>query len=167
MRQYEISKSSYRCNDCQREMAARQEFVACVQQDPQEDDLLRQDYCLDCWAARAPAGQDVLAFWKTRVPPPTARKKLFIDDDLLLNFFNRLEDADSESMRQFRFVLALVLMRKKLLVYDGLERRGQEEYWVMHLRGGDLKTHVLDPHLDEEKIAQVSRHLGQILEGDL
>jgi hypothetical protein len=193
MRQYEISRSSYRCNDCQRELAAQEEFVAAVRTDEQEDDLLRQDYCLACWARRSqtqqpsndaaaqtdsssgppsqPAGPardaDVLGVWHTRVPPTTARKKLFVDDELLINFFNRLESADSESMLHFRFVLALVLMRKKLLVYDRLEREEGQEYWVMHLRGDQARARVLDPRLDEQKIAQVSRHLGQILEGEL
>ena len=167
MKQYEISKSSYRCNDCQRELAAGEEFVAAVREDEQEDDLLRQDYCPACWDRRGTAGHDVLGTWRTRVPPPTAKKKLFVDDELLLNFFHRLEDADSESMLQFRFVLALVLMRKKLLVYDRLLREEDSEYWLMHQRGTDTHTRVLDPRLDEDKIAQVSQHLGQILEGEL
>lgn len=167
MKQYEIARSSYRCNDCQRELAVQEEFVAAVQQDEQEEDLLRQDYCLDCWGRRTEQGREVLGFWRTRVPAPQAKKKLLVDDELLIGFFQRLQDTDSESMLQFRFVLALILMRKRLLIYDGMEKDGASEFWLMHLRGSTDRTRVLDPHLDQDKIAQVSQHLGQILEAEL
>ena len=168
MRQYEISRSSYRCTDCQRELAAQEEFVAAVRTDEQEDDLLRQDYCLECWARRGEAGADVLGVWHTRVPPPTAKKKLFVDDELLVSFFERLEGADDGAKLCFRYVLALVLMRKKRLVYDRARRlEDGTEIWQMHFKGSDRVHEVLDPKMDEQNIAQVSGQLGQILEGEL
>ncbi len=59
-------------------------------------------------------------------------------------------------------------MRKKLLVYDRMER-GEDgtETWEMHLRGNPQGHRVIDPKMDEDKIAEVSTQLGQILEGEL
>ena len=67
-----------------------------------------------------------------------------------------------------RFVLALLLMRKKLLVYDrSCTGEDGAEVWTMHFKGSDQTYQVTDPHMDEEKISQVSQQLGQILEGEL
>ena len=96
------------------------------------------------------------------------KKKLFVDDELLINFFERLEGAEGDLKLSFRFVLALVLMRKKLLIYDRMDR-GEDgtETWEMHLKGNPRTHRVIDPRMDEEKIAEVSTQLGQILEGEL
>jgi hypothetical protein len=37
----------------------------------------------------------------------------------------------------------------------------------MHPRGSEQSCKVIDPHLDEDKITEVSRDLGDILEGEL
>ena len=59
-------------------------------------------------------------------------------------------------------------MRKKLLVYDRMQREDDGgEIWQMHFKGSDQVHHVIDPKLDEDKIAEVSGQLGQILEGEL
>ena len=104
--------------------------------------------------------------WRTRIPRPKEKKKLFVDDELLVNFFERLEGALPPEKVNFRFALALILMRKKLLIYDGSNKLPDgREVWAMHLKGGPA-CEVLDPRLDEEKIAQVSQQLDEILEGE-
>jgi len=166
-KEYNISKTGGICAACQNELAAGQEFVATVRQADRE--LQREDFCLDCWQGRTDNRQDqLLAIWKSRVARPEQKKRLFVDDGLLIDFFKRLAEADSEVQVSFRYVLALVLMRKKLLVYDRMERRADgTEVWLMHLKGDGLTHQVIDPKLDDDKIAEVSGQLGQILEGEL
>jgi hypothetical protein len=119
----------------------------------------------------APPAEDdaaVLAVWPARAPRPTEKRKLFVDDDVLLNFFRRLDGAEAEHKVNFRFVLALVLMRKKLLVYEGSKKLDDgREVWTMRYKGGDETCRVTDPHMDEPKIAEVSDQLNQILETEL
>jgi hypothetical protein len=172
-KEYNITRTAGRCTACQQELAARQEFVATVREvagPDDEDELVRQDYCLDCWGpAReaTTADKSVFGIWHARAPAPKEKKKTFVDDDLLVNFFDRLEGADEPAKVQFRFVLALILMRKKLLAYDGIEPGQADGPWLMHFRGSGRKCKVADPHMDEDKIAQVSRQLGEVLEADL
>jgi len=64
-------------------------------------------------------------------------------------------------------VVALILMRKKLLIYDRMDTDDRErEIWTMHLRGRDEKVFVMDPKLTEDRIAEVSADLSEIMEGD-
>ena len=167
-KEYNISKTAGQCVVCQRALEPGEEFVAAVREAGEE--LLREDYCPTCWDAKGDAEDepDVLGVWRARVPQPQEKRKLFVDDDLLRNFFERLEGAEDEAKVSFRYVLALVLMRKKLLVYDRMDRRDDgSEVWQMHFKGSDATHHVIDPKMDEDKIAEVSAQLGQILEGEL
>ena len=166
-KEYNISKTAGLCTACEKQLAPEEEFVAVLRDTA--DQFLREDFCVECWNSQdKPEGPDVFGIWRSKVPPAQEKKKLLVDDDLLINFFHRLDGESDEAKISFRFVLALVLMRKRLLIYDRLERRDQgEEVWLMHLRGSDLTHEVIDPRMDEDKIAEVSGQLGQILNGEI
>jgi hypothetical protein len=132
------------------------------------DALGRRDFCLTCWENWAgKSSPDVLAVWKAQAPQPKQKKRLFVDDELIINFFERLAEAQEPVKIDLRFVLALVLMRKKLLVYDGSDKQDGCEVWRMHLKGTDRTHRVIDPHMDQDRIAEVSKQLSEVLEGEL
>lgn len=130
----------------------------------------RVDVCLEAWE-RGPKPQHLFGFWKTRVPKPTEKKRLFVSDELLMDLFLRLGDRDEAQQRAFRFVLGLILMRKKLLVYESTEKRagpsGEQEWWRLTVKAGAATgqgVDVLNPRLDEGQVRGVGEQLSQILE---
>lgn len=168
-KEFKISKSEGVCLACGKELQPEEDIVALVRTG--EEELLRQDYHRDCWESlgkNAPANDpEVLGVWRTRVPRPEEKKKLLVDDSLIINFFERLDGADDSAKINFRYVLALILMRKKLLIYEGMDRHDDgADVWKMRFKGADAIHEVIDPHMDEEKIAEVSSSLGEIMEGD-
>ena len=136
----------------------------------------RVDFCEACWAAGkrpdASAG-DMISFWKTLMPEPTAKRKLLVDDAVLVDLFERLEDKPEAQDVRFRFVLALILMRKRILRYEKSTVQGQgaeaREVWDMVLRGSEKEAReprpltVVNPSLTPEQISEVSGQLTQIL----
>ncbi len=167
-KEYNFSKPSSQCLKCQKSLGAGEEVVAVLRECGEE--FKREDHCAACYnpAEPLPSADEIVGVWHTQVPEPQQKKKLFVDNELLANFFHRLEDADEPARINFRFVLALVLMRKKLLVYDGVEKQPDgQEIWKMHFKGNDTVHKVIDPKMDETKIAEVSQNLGEILEGEL
>ncbi len=170
VKDYNISKVSGACTRCQKDLPPGDRFVAVVREVNEE--FQRRDYCTNCW--EGPEGQqlnrspEVFGVWVSCIPQVQERKKLFVDDELLIDFFERLDGVTDQRKIAFRFVLALVLMRKKLLVYDCTEQTDNgTEQWLMHLKGSEHTHHVIDPKMDEEKIAEVSSQIGAILEGEL
>jgi len=125
--------------------------------------LLRVDVAPEHWEAFDKA--DVLGSWQTTMPRPEARKKLFVDDAVLLDLFERLADATEPPKLNFRFVLGLILMRKRLLAYDGSETRDSQEWWRMKVKGrpDSPPLGLLNPHLGEAQVAEVSGQLDTIL----
>lgn len=168
-REYQISRLTGRCSACGKELAPGSDFVASILPAAAGEEFHRQDHCPPCWESRAKeSGGASLAEWRSRVPQKEEKKKLFVDDEVLIQFFSRLGSEDDAARRCFRFVLALVLMRKKLLVYDRLERlEGGRDAWRMHFRRGGEPATVIDPHMDAEGISRASLQLGEVLEGEL
>ncbi len=162
---YNITKPNGLCCACEQQLQPDQEFAATVRQI--EDGFARQDFCLNCWADELADEPDVIGVWRSRIPLPKEKKKLLVDDGVLVNFFQRLADTDQPAKLSFRYVLALILMRKKLLKYDGMDRdEAGQDVWKMRLRGSDEVHEVIDPHMDDDQILQVSQDLGQIMEID-
>ena len=195
---YEIERPTGRCAISGNELAPGQPYVATLvevnDETPQDEKsaataklgFRRLDIAWDVWQ-QGSRPEGLFCHWKTSVPEPHQKKKLFVDDDVLMNLFRRLADADQAERIAFRFVLGLILMRKKLLRYDGTQRRAgideqegevQQDWWQvtpkLDLSKGPLgrwneddRMEMLDPHLDEQQIAQVSEQLSEVLEAEL
>lgn len=136
-----------------------QKFMAAVRETA--TGLERADVGLAAWEQFSKEG--LLAFWQTTMPQPNAKKKLFVDDEVLRQIFDRLADAEEPSKLNFRFVIGLILMRKRIVVYEGSRVVDGKEFWSLRYRGKDELFDLLDPKLDEQKIVEVSAHLGEIL----
>ncbi len=166
---FKISKTAGICTQTGEEIAPGEPFMAVAR--ITDDEILREDYRLAAWeqldTEAIAADPDVLGIWRTRRPQPEEKKKLLIDDNLILQFFERLDGTDDPSRQNFRYVLCLILMRKRLLAYEGMQRREDgTEVWQMRRRGSDNMHEVIDPRLDEDKITAVSQQLGDIMQQD-
>jgi hypothetical protein len=101
------------------------------------------------------------------MPRPDARKKIFVDDEVLCSLFERLAEVTEPSKLNFRFVLGLILMRKRMLVYENTRQEQEREIWTMRFKGREDKLDLLNPRLTEEQVLDVSKQLGEILNGEL
>ncbi len=148
--------------------------------------LKRLDVSMQAWQA-GNRPQRMFGYWKATVPEPNQKKRLFVDDSVLMSLFHRLADTEQPQRLAFRFVLGLILMRKKLLQYEGSERRSVSpqtaaaaqgtqadeadeataEYWLLKVRGQDERAELLNPQLDEQRIREVTEQLGEVLEAEL
>ncbi len=162
MEQWEINKPLGQCYGSGRKIEYGEEYFGALVETA--DGLQRQDFCADYWESQKP---DVFCHWKTRLPDPGQKKQLFIDDQMLMAFFERLEKETDQEKINFRFVLALVLMRKRMLKYDEARTEDDKEIWLLKVTGGKDVVQVVNPHLNEEQIEQLSSQIGEILHADL
>ncbi|MBN1765226.1 MAG: hypothetical protein JW860_08220 [Sedimentisphaerales bacterium] len=162
MEQWQIDKSSGVCAGTGAELKPGDEYYAALIDS--QDRFERRDYSCQYWQQHQP---EVYSFWKTKVPLPNEKKKLFVDDGILINFFERLEGEKEPVKVNFRFVLALILMRKRLLKYEDTRREAGHEIWQMRFVREKEFHEVLNPQLDDEQIEQVSHELSSILRGEL
>ncbi len=162
MADWEIKKTLGQCYETGREFALGEQYYAALVE-IETGQLERRDYSADCWQRDKPA---VYCFWKTKMPDSPQKKKLFIDDEMLMAFFERLAEETEQEKVNFRFVLTLVLMRKRKLKYESSDIKDGAEIWTLRITGGDQRVQVVNPNLTEDEIEQLSSQMGQILQVD-
>ncbi|HEY2584751.1 MAG TPA: hypothetical protein VGI81_03175 [Tepidisphaeraceae bacterium] len=160
---YDVPRPGGKCAVSGREIAPGEKFVAAVRESA--TGLERLDVSLEAWNDFDRA--NLLGFWQTTMPRPEEKKKVFVDDQILCELFERLAEATEPGKVNFRFMLALVLMRKRLVVYEETRNEGGRDVWVVRMKGKDNRLNLVDPRLNETEMAEVSQQLGQILNEEL
>jgi len=159
MADWEIHKPLGTCTGTGKVIEPEEDYIATLVETP--EGIQRKDYCLAYWTENKP---EVYCYWKSAMPKHDQKKKLFIDDNMLLAFFERLATETDEEKVNFRFVLALILMRKRILKYESSKTENGKEVWTLKVSGKEQIEQVVNPHLMEDKIDQLSEQLGQILQ---
>jgi len=165
MSEWEVDKPLGQCYGTGRKIEPGEEYFGALIEI--EEGLQRRDYCADYWESEKP---NVFCYWKSKLLRPDEKKKIFVDDNMLMAFFERLENETEQEKVNFRFVLALILMRKRLLKYDETRDEDDKEIWRLRIVGDkstDNRVEVINPHLDEEQVQQLSSQIGQILHTDV
>ena len=162
MNDWTINKPLGQCFGTGNKIEYGQEYYGALVQT--EDGLQRRDFSADYWESQKP---ETYCYWKTRLPQPGQKKQLFVDDQMLMAFFERLEKETEQEKINFRFVLALILMRKRILKYDDTRTEDGREIWRLRIAGEKQIVEVVNPHLNEEQIEQLSSQIGEILQTDL
>lgn len=194
---YDIQRPTGVCAATGRELAPGETVYAALVDPPAEDrseeqskrnesgelPMLRIDVSAQAWEDSDFRPPYLFGFWRTEVPEANEKKKLLVGDAAIQELMLSMEDAKEDKQLAFRYVLALILLRKKLLRHDGIDRREQEEgpvqdFWQFTPKldidkghfgkwNEDAKFEVLDPHITADEIAGVTEQLGQVLELDL
>ncbi len=160
------------CAASGRALAAGDRVVVALIERTDDAGLDRIDFAEEAWdaGARDPAGRRVFAHWRGAQPEPNAKPRQFIDDDALLDLFHQLGESgagagDGRGRAAFRYVLALILCRKRLLVLEGsapgailVRPRGSE--------AGSATVRVEDPGLDEAMLAAATEQVGAVLRAE-
>ncbi len=161
MADWEIKKTLGQCSGTDRAFEIDEEYFAALVDT--DEGLVRTDFSIDYWNEHKPA---VYCFWKTKMPNPEQKKKIFINDEMLMAFFDRLAEETDADKVNFRFVLTLILMRKRKLKYDACRIEDNREIWTLKVTAQDRTAEVINPHLTEDQIESLSSQMGQILQAD-
>jgi hypothetical protein len=173
---YSIGSPTRRCAASERELVTGDRYVAALVQNLEADAFERLDYSESAWAGGARPARPLilLGFWRGLVPEPGAKKRMLIDDQSLLELFEQSGEVEGEAGESekdraaFRFVLGLILLRKRLLIQEG----SKGTTMLVRPRGipkppeGPELVEVEDPGLDAGTIARVTERLGAVISGD-
>jgi hypothetical protein len=150
MTEYQIQPNTRRCVVCGRDLKPGERYYSVLRDEAGK--FVREDYGAESWQG-PPA--DAFSFWAGRVPAVGGRRPPPIDDDMLLECFTRLEGRSEPASVNFRYVLALLLMRRKRFKFE--ETRTEDGREILCLRCGRTGTRheVVNPSLTDEEMAAV------------
>jgi hypothetical protein len=108
---FEVQRSTRRCAATDRPLEPGEPCYSMLE--VQGAEVVRRDYCLDGWTSPP---ETAFAWWKSRVPEPATKKIKLAPNDVLLELFDQL--ADRPDQHDMQYVLALLLLRRRVLRLD-------------------------------------------------
>jgi hypothetical protein len=150
MVEYQIQPSTRRCSATGRELRPGERCYSVLLDEGGK--LIRHDYGPDAWQGPPPGA---FSFWAGKVPEPQARRRPTFDDDLLLDCFGRLEGQAEPARLKLRYVMALLLLRRRRLHFEEARQRGEQETLVLRCARTGARHEVVNPGLDEQELTSV------------
>lgn len=135
-------------------------------------DVVRKDFCTEGWTG---APKAAFGWWKSRVPEPTAKRIKLAPNDVLLELFDQL--ADRPEQQDLRYVLTLLLIRRRVLRIDLANGDPGElrpdtlsdnivKAMVVHCPKRDVSYDVTVNMPSGERIDEIQRQLSELLIAD-
>jgi hypothetical protein len=158
---YQIQPSTRRCCVSGRELQVDERYYSVLLEE--QGKFVRKDYSLEAWQG-APEG--AFRFWMGRLAAPQGKRRQPIDDEMLLECFERLEGQLEPSRLRFRYVIALLLMRRRRLRFEETQQDGSQEVLILRCTRSGARHLVVNPGLTEEELATVQDDVFQALGWD-
>ena len=125
---------------------------------------VRLDYSSEHWSG---APDDAIGFWKSDIPEdvaPERRKPL--EPHELMTLFEQLGDSPNPNQEKMRYVLALLLTRKRRLVMEDTWEDGEIPYLRFSGTHGEGTFDVRDQQLENDEIQQLQVQLEAYTHGE-
>jgi hypothetical protein len=159
---YEIQPSTLRCAATGRELQPGDACYSALIETAQG--LQRIDFAADAWPGVPP---HAIGFWRSKVPPPSAsRRRAPVDDSAALELFEQLNGCEEPRHVSFRYILGLLLLRRKVLKLFGSARDGPRELLLLRSPSTGHEHQVVNPELSDEEMLEVQSEVNKILQGE-
>ena len=166
---YSIGKHAEACAATGRAFEPGEACMTCLVESDEDEGLERQDYSLEGWASARP--DRVFASWRTEAPRPDAPPRAIAGDEELLDLFESMGDASEAKRLAFRYALALLMIRKRLLRQVAIREATDAAPGALLVRpkGSDPEAapiEVINPPLGPAILADVLTQLEAIVRSD-
>ena len=158
MMNYEIQANSMRCSKTGRELRPGEKFYSVLYD--RGTAYERCDFSVEAFDG-PPA--DAFSFWMGHVPPREGPQRVQFDEEVLFDFFERLSEETEPRKVSFRYILTLLLMRRKRLKFEEVRTEAGAEWLLLHCAKTRKTYKVVNPRLTEEQLAAVQEEVQKVL----
>ncbi len=159
---FDVQRCSRHCAATERELSPGEAYYSALVE--HGDAVERLDYSQQGWSG-PPA--DTVAWWKSRIPERTSKKKRWAPNEVMLRFFEELDRKKDEPRSQddMRYVLGLLLVRRRVLRQEESEsdERGNEVL-VLYCPRRDATYRLPTAVPDAVRIDEIQEELARLLE---
>ena len=161
---WSIKSRARECVESGNAFQSGQKIRAAIFPDPESSGYLRKDYTIEAWGNRE-GEENPFSCWITTYEPPVTEEKAedVVEDDPE-TLLKRLVDEEEEHMENARYILAVMLERKKLLretdtqeIPSGILRIYE------HRKSGDVYI-IKDPQISLTDVDRVQEEVRQLLD---
>ena len=161
---WSIKSRARECVESGNAFQSGQKIRAAIFPDPESSGYLRKDYTIEAWENRE-GEENPFSCWLTTYEPPVTEEKAedVVEDDPE-TLLKRLVDEEEEHTENARYILAVMLERKKLLretdtqeIPSGILRIYE------HRKSGDVYI-IKDPQISLTDVDRVQEEVRQLLD---
>ncbi len=128
-----------------------------------DDEFQRRDWCEACFADGSKIGEP-FSRWAAEVPEPESKKATF-DLGVAREFLQRLLQQDDAERDSLRYLLALLLMRKRVVkVLEQFTDEHGVERMTFTLPPDEAEHLIACPEIDEDESTTLRDQLGRLFD---
>jgi hypothetical protein len=155
---YQIQPNTRRCAASGRELRPGEKYFSVLLDEAGK--FVRKDYAAEAWPGPPPGA---FSFWQGRIPTTATPRRPPVDDDLLMDCFQRLDGQTEPARVGFRYVLALLLMRRRRLKWEEERQEGGREVLRLRCARTGARHEVVNPGLSNGDLAAVQDDVFEAL----
>ena len=154
-----------RCAATGVELVAGEPYIGALCETEEEPGMIRLDYAVSAWEG-APRPARLIAWWRGVVQRDDSKKKPRVDAEGLMGLFEQLGESREARHVAFRYVVALLLVRQRVLTMTGVRESDGGSVLLVKPRGAtpeEPATEVEDPRIDEVMLADITEQMRAAL----
>jgi hypothetical protein len=121
--------------------------------------VIRKDYCEAAWQGPP---ENTVGWWKGQVPDVTATRMQWAPNDVILHYFEQLEDNTEKA--DVRYVLALLMIRRRIVRLEETEQDDRQgELFVLYCPRNEQEYRVPVVMPSESRVSEIQEELANLL----
>lgn len=161
---WHIKSRAHHCALTERAFEEGEVFYTALFPDPEADGFLRLDYSQEAWDRRAEEDAHPFSFWRTVYKAPAVEAKVeIVAEENPETLLARLVEEDEAHTENARYILAVMLERKKLLIETDCQKtRGGMLRIYQHRHSGEVFI-IKDPQIPLSDVARIQEEVQALL----
>ncbi|MEO0415846.1 MAG: hypothetical protein AAF226_12945 [Verrucomicrobiota bacterium] len=163
---WKIKARGAHCSHSERPFEDEEDFYTSIFDDPETDGFIRKDFSVSAWdELRASFDPAPFSFWKTTYKAPEVVEKEDPNKEVnsIEGLLSRLIEEDEANTENARYILAIMLERKKKLVQQEVNESETRKLLVYEHRDTGAIYIVADPRLRLDEIESVQMEVAELL----
>lgn len=158
MLDFDVERCARRCSATEREFKPGDEVISALV--TEQGKVRRLDYLHGAWPGPSPT---TLAWWKWLVPAVSDEKARWAPNEVMLECFEQLALVPEKEV--LRYLLALVLVRKRILRQEAQEKDADgHEIAVFYCPRTETEHRIRQAYPSPERAAEVQAELLRLLQ---
>lgn len=161
---WSIKSRAHACSITEKKFADGESFYTALFPDPESSGYLRKDFSEEAWADLAEDAEQPFSFWGSIYHAPVKEEEVEVTEESPEDLLRRLVEEDEEHTENARYILAVMLERKKLLAEADSQPTATGIIRIYeHRKTGDVFI-VKDPNIPLSEIENVQQEIAELLE---
>jgi len=161
---WSIKSRAHACSVTERKFADGESFYTALFPDPETSGYLRKDFSKEAWDEREKEAETPFSFWSSIYHVPVKEEEVTVTDESPEDLLRRLIEEDEEHTENARYILAIMLERKKQLVEADNQPTATGIIRIYeHRKSGDVFI-VKDPNIPLSEVESIQNEVSELLE---